>query len=210
VTLTKEISRLKLIGRTASPFVRRVAVTMDLLGIPYEVEPVATAEQETLRRYNPVGRVPALVMDDGEVLVDSGAIIDALAEMAGPDQRVLPLSGPDRRRVLRANALIVGAMEKAVAAYYEVTKKAEDKRDPAWRAACLDQARSGLLALEEEAAEPWVCGFGPTMADVTVAAAMPFLAFAFTAEELDPAAMPKLAKVAAAVTALPEWSRSAP
>lgn len=201
---------MKLIGRAQSPFVRRVAVAMDLLGIPYELEPVPIAEQDRVRRYNPVGRVPALVLDDGEVLIDSGAIIDALAEMAGNGQSLLPLSGRDRRRVLRANALGVGAVEKTVAAYYEVTRKAEDKRDPAWRAACIEQANSALAALEAEAGDPWVCGAGPSIADVTVAVALPFMRACFTPEEIDPARYPALVRVAEAVSALPEWQRSAP
>lgn len=201
---------MKLIGRAQSPFVRRVAVAMDLLGIPFEHEPVSVAEQDRLRRYNPVGRVPALVLDDGEVLIDSGAIVDALAEMAGEGQSVLPLSGAERRRVLRANALAVGAIEKAVAAFYEATRKAEDKRDPAWRAACVEQANSALAALEAEAREPWICGTGPSIADVTVAVALPFFRAAFTAEEIDPARYPALVRVAEAVSALPAWTRTAP
>lgn len=201
---------MKLIGRMQSPFVRRVAVTLELLEIPYEHEPVLIAEKDRLRRYNPMGRVPALVLDDGEILIDSGAIIDALAEMAGEGESVLPPSGRGRRRVLRANALATGAIEKAVTAFYEATRKAEGKRDPAWRATCIEQANSALAALEAEAGEPWICGAGPTIADVTVATALTFFGASFKAEEIDLSHYPALARIAQAVSELPAWRSTAP
>lgn len=201
---------MKLIGKTLSPYVRRVALTLEFLEMTYEIEAVSIAEQERLRAYNPVGRVPALVLDDGEVLVDSAAIIDALTEMKGADQTILPTAGAGRRRVLRATALADAALEKAVTAHYETARKANGKCDLDWRAFCLDQATAALAALEMEVAEPFVVGSGPTLADLTVAVALPFIDFAFAPGDIDLATCPRLRAIAQCVHDTPQWERTAP
>ena len=77
---------MKLIGNYLSPFVRRVGVSLNALGMPFEHQPLRPSEQpDELRKYNPLARIPALVLDDGEVLIESYAILDALDEMAGPE-----------------------------------------------------------------------------------------------------------------------------
>lgn len=199
-----------LIGKLVSPFTRRVAITLEMLGLDYRVEPISVADQEALRRLNPVGRVPALVLDDGEILVDSLAIIDHLAQIAGPGQTVLPLAGRDRRRVLFANALVSGAIEKFVAAYYERTKRPEPLVYPPWIAACQEQARSALAHLEGLEAGPWLCGsLGPSLADITVATGFDFF------EAVEPGFvnaddLPALHAIAAAVREMPSYRATAP
>ncbi len=194
-----------LIGRTLSPFTRRVAIALAHLEIPFVNDPIPTSDQERLRVFNPLGRIPALVLEDGEVLVDSLAIIDALAEMAGPEQELLPLSGARRRQVLKANAVMTGAIEKAVAAFYESARKAEGKQDPVWRAKQIEQANAGFAALEAAASEPWLCGFGPTIADVTVTTGFDFITAAM-ADDFDLSLYPALQRIAAEVRALPAYA----
>jgi glutathione S-transferase len=73
-----------LIGMFDSPFVRRVAITLKLLGIPFEHGNWSVGKDfERIRHYNPLGRVPTLVLDNGEVLIESAAILDYLDELAG-------------------------------------------------------------------------------------------------------------------------------
>ena len=73
---------MKLIGRSLSPFVRRVAATLNLYGLPFEQLQLATStDGAAIAGYNPLGRVPSLVLDTGEVLVDSAAILDHLDEV---------------------------------------------------------------------------------------------------------------------------------
>jgi glutathione S-transferase len=72
-----------------------------------------------LRAYNPVGRVPALVLDDGEVLVDSAAILDHLDQAVGPERALLPASGKARRNALQKVVMATGINDKAVAVTYE-------------------------------------------------------------------------------------------
>ena len=77
-----------LIGRDLSPFVRRTATVIEVLGLPYERRKLATADApEAVAEFNPLARVPALVLEDGEVLIDSAAIIDYLLEIGDPDRR---------------------------------------------------------------------------------------------------------------------------
>ena len=78
---------ITLIGHYDSPFVRRVGMSLHILGMPFERQLLSVfSNADELRAYNPVGRVPALVLDDGEVLVDSAAILDHLDEVAGPER----------------------------------------------------------------------------------------------------------------------------
>jgi len=112
------------IGYWGSPFARRVGVTMKLLGMPFALRATAPSTHgPALRQMNPVGRVPALVLDDGEVLIDSAMILDHLDELVGPDRALTPPGGPARRRCNRLVALALGACGKYVASYYEASKR---------------------------------------------------------------------------------------
>ena len=83
-----------LIGMFDSPFVRRVAVSLRLLEVPFEHRNWSVDRDfELIRQFNPLGRVPALVQPDGETLIDSSAILDFLDDSAGPERALLPASG---------------------------------------------------------------------------------------------------------------------
>src|SRR5262249_23324063 len=99
-----------LIGVNRSPFTRRVAITLHAYGIPYEQRALSGfGNRNEVRTSNPLGRIPALVLDSGEALVDSGAIIDHLDEIHGRDRALTPAAGADRRAVLRVAAIMMGA-----------------------------------------------------------------------------------------------------
>ena len=103
-----------LIGQYDSPFVRRVAIAMRLYGLSFEQRPWSVfGDAEKIAQYNPLMRVPTLVMGNGEVLIESGAILDHLDESVGPDRALLPQSGAPRRAALRRIALMTGAADKA-------------------------------------------------------------------------------------------------
>src|ERR1700689_1702769 len=94
-----------LIGMFDSPFVRRVAVSMQLLDIGYEHADWSVGRDfDRIREYNPLGRVPTLVLDDGAVLSESAAILDYLDDRVGPARALLPASGAHRAEGLRAIA----------------------------------------------------------------------------------------------------------
>src|SRR5690242_16135103 len=109
-----------LVGQYDSPFVRRVAISLRVLGFSYEHDTRSVfADFDAMRRVNPLGRIPSLVLDDGEVLIDSGAILDYLYATVGPARALLPHAGESRRQALRVLALATGTIEKVGAATYE-------------------------------------------------------------------------------------------
>ncbi|MGK7862089.1 glutathione S-transferase family protein [Falsiroseomonas sp. E2-1-a4] len=164
-----------LIGRNLSPFVRRTAASLNLLGLRFTQRPFSVAQNaEEIRGFNPLGRVPALVMEDGEVLLDSAAILDALDDLAGPERALVPRSGAARRDVLRAVALAVGATEKVVGAYYE-TRRPDGLRWAEGQAKLTAQAQAAFAALDRLAeSHGWLCGEKLTQADVTAVAGLDF------------------------------------
>ena len=103
-----------LIGQYDSPFVRRVAIAMRLYGIAFEHRPWSTfGDADKIAPYNPLRRVPTLVLDDGEALIESAMILDHLDDLVGPDKAMIAPRGETRRRHLRICALAMGLGDKA-------------------------------------------------------------------------------------------------
>ena len=83
-----------LIGVNRSPYTRRVAITLRAYGLTYEQSDLnGFGHRAEVRTANPLGRIPALVLEDGETLVDSGAIVDHLDETHGGEQPLIPTAG---------------------------------------------------------------------------------------------------------------------
>lgn len=163
-----------LIGMFDSPFVRRVAITLDLLGLPFDHRNWSVGrDAEQIRRYNPLGRVPTLVLDDGETLVESSAILDYLDEIAGGEKALLPRTGALRRRGLKLMGIATGAADKGVSQIYERVFRPEDKRHQPWLDRCREQMDGGLLELDKACAslplDGWLLGARILQPDITVA-----------------------------------------
>ena len=138
-----------LVGQYDSPFVRRVAIALRVLGFGYEHDTRSVfGDFDAMRTVNPLGRIPSLVLDDGEVLVDSAAILDHLNELVGPERALLPARGLARRRALQVSALAAGAVDKFGAVAYEQIIRPAQYRWPDWIARCTTQGLGGLTALE--------------------------------------------------------------
>src|SRR5580704_12911183 len=104
-----------LIGQYDSPFVRRVAIAMRLYGVGYQHRPWSTfGDGDRLAPFNPLRRVPTLVLAAGEVGIDSAASLDHLDAIAGPAKALIAQSGPARRQALKVCALATGLADKAV------------------------------------------------------------------------------------------------
>src|SRR5882672_3316628 len=131
-----------------SPFVRRVAVSMNVLGMAFEHRNWSISKDfEIIRQFNPLGRVPTLVLPDGEALIESSAILDFLDERAGPERALLPHSGKERRQALRILAVATGAAEKGVAQVYETAFRPPEKRHAPWVERCHAQMHAALTEL---------------------------------------------------------------
>ena len=134
-----------LIGVNRSPYTRRVAITLQAYGVPYEQQALSGfGNRAEVRAKNPLGRIPALVLDNGEVLVDSGAIIDHLDEAYGRDRALTPAAGADRRAVLKVAALMMGACDKGLHAAYERNHHPPEKVHQPWIDDCMAQMTTAL------------------------------------------------------------------
>jgi len=141
---------------------------MQVLGIPYEhLAYTAWSQLAAVREVNPVGRVPALVLDSGESLFDSTAILDYLDQQVGRQRALVPPSGTHRQRVLQITACALGVLEKVVAALYERTMHPPEKVHEPWVAHNESQAHSGLRWLDAIVPSPWLAGEAMTQADIT-------------------------------------------
>ena len=171
---------MKLIGMFDSPYVRRVAVTLKHLEVPFEHANWSVgADVERIREFSPLGRVPVLVLDDGTALVDSAAILDAIDDQVGPTRALLPASGGSRREALRLISLAMGAGEKARDQLYERMVRPPEKYHEPWVMRCREQMHGALglleIACRERGSGAWLVDDRLTQADVTVACISTFL-----------------------------------
>lgn len=165
-----------LIGQYDSPFVRRVAIALRLYRLDYEHRPWSTfGDAEEIARFNPLRRVPTLVLDDGAVLIESAAILDYLDELVGPAKALIVESGPARRDALKVSALATGLADKAVSLLYE--RVLHEARSERWMDRCATQIGAVLDALEEDCAAhaaPFWFGERIGHPDISVACAFRF------------------------------------
>ena len=179
---------MRLIGMLDSPFVRRVAVAMLMAEIPFEHEPLSIwRHADQFRALSPLQKAPSLIADDGEAIVESGVILDYLA------QRFPALAALRPRGLPAVRALGAGlvAMEKAVQLYYELNLRGEGERSESWSARVRGQLQAGLVALDAAAPELWFED-APGHADIAAVCAFGFVRGAL-AQAVDFALYPRLA-----------------
>lgn len=161
-----------LIGMFDSPYVRRVAIAMTLLGLEFEHRNWSVGKDfDRIREYSPIGRVPALVLDSGEVLAESALILDYLDSVVGPQRALLPAEGDARRQSLRLIGLATGAVDKGITMVMERVFRPEEKRHAPWTDRCRVQAQGALAELEKHCIQrngQWLVGDAMTLADITV------------------------------------------
>ncbi len=144
---------MRLVGQYDSPFVRRVAVALNEYGLPYEHLPWSVWADETqLAKLTPLRRVPVLMLDDGQALIESSAILDSLDELVSLDRALLPRTGMDRRQGLQVCALASGLADKAVSLLYEHVLRAPEHRNERWAKRCTSQIGETLALLEKQRA----------------------------------------------------------
>ena len=195
-----------LIGQYDSPFTRRVAIALKLYGLAFEHRPWSTfGDADKIAPFNPLQRVPTLVFEDGEVLIESSAILDYLDELVGPEQAMIAARGPDRRHGLKICALATGLGDKAVSLVYERVLRKDQLT--LWVERCEAQIGGVLDVLEKERAAiatPFWFGERIGHADIAVACVL-----RFTGEAHPPllggARYPALSAHAARCEALPPF-----
>ena len=165
---------MKLIGMLDSPYVRRVAISAKRLGIALEHESVSVFRTfEQFQQINPVVKAPTLVLDDGEVLMDSTLIIDYLETLA--QKSLIPAEPGQRLRALRLIGLALAASEKSVQLYYERNLRPAEIQFEPWVQRVEGQLTAAYLALERELENQPLKTDGPIEQDgITLAVAWSF------------------------------------
>lgn len=145
---------MKLIGMLDSPFVRRVAISMRLLGLPFEHAAISVFRGfDAFHEINPVVKAPTLVCDDGTVLMDSTLLLAYAEARAG--RSLMPATPAGLTRELRLLGLALAACEKTAQIVYERGLRPAEKRHEPWIARVSGQLDAAYRALEAElAAQP--------------------------------------------------------
>jgi glutathione S-transferase len=195
-----------LIGQYDSPFVRRVGIALRRYELPFEHRPWSVwSHAEQIAQYNPLRRVPTLLLDDGSVLVESFSILSALDDLVGEARALWPVRGPARLDALRVAALATGFADKAVVLLYSTLDLM--KPSEAFKARCQTQIRETLAVLEKDRAarstDYWLGGT-LTHADIAFACAFRFTREAHPAL-IDARHFPSLTAQADRCEALPEF-----
>ena len=138
-----------LIGQYDSSFVRRVGIALTLYGLSFEHRPWSVfSDKEKIRPLNPLMRVPVLVLDDEDVLVDSHLILGHLEGLVSPEHSLYPAGEPDRHRALKVAGLATGLADKGVSLFYE--QQLHKEVSPLWVERCRAQIAGALSMLEED------------------------------------------------------------
>jgi glutathione S-transferase len=198
-----------LIGMFDSPFVRRVAVSMNLLAIAFEHANWSIGKDfDRIRQHSALGRVPALVLDDGEVLTESAVILDYLDDFVGTQRALLPPTGKARRDALRLVAFSIGAAEKGRDQIYERVFRPQARQHDVWVDRLQTQMHGALGELERYCsardAGQWLVGSTMSQADITATCAYTFLNEALPAAGIEKR-YPRLASAAARCEQLPAF-----
>ena len=197
-----------LVGMLDSPYVRRCAVSMKLMGVPFKHRPVSVFRHfERFRAINPVVKAPSLICDDGTVLMDSTLILDYVESTLEPARRLTPVQGEPRKEALRINGLALAVAEKCVQMIYEHQQRPPEKRHEPWLQRVESQANAGFVELEK-AMKPgrWLQGDRMSAADVVTACVWRFAQFYVKETGVKAARYPKLAAHSALAEALPEFA----
>lgn len=193
---------MKLIGMLDSPFVRRVAISMRLLGLPFEHAAISVFRGfDTFEQINPVVKAPTLVCDDGSVLMDSTLLLQYAETLAG--RSLSPTDPAALVRELRLIGLALAACEKTAQIIYERGLRPAEKRHEPWIQRVSGQLHAAFTALDAElAAQPLdVSEGGIRQSGISVAVAWSFTQFVLP-EVVPAAGFPQLAAHAAAAEAL--------
>jgi glutathione S-transferase len=150
-------------------YVRRMGVSLHALAISFELLPLSPFSQAAqLRQLSPIGRMPVLILANGEVLIESAAILDYLDEVVGPSHALLPVAGEPRRRCLRILASATAACDKAIAISYE-RRRPSERILVDWIVRCRTQLDAALAELESLKRLSWPIHDGLMQTNITTA-----------------------------------------
>ena len=165
---------MRLIGMLDSPYVRRVAVSLKVLGLPFTHEPVSVFRHfDQFTAINPVVKAPTLVTHEGTVLMESTLILNHVERIVG--RSLMPAETPAYTRALRQIGLALAASDKSVAIVYERNQRPEEKRYQPWMDRVGGQMLAALRELEREVSDDWFAGDNVMQPEITTAIGWRFI-----------------------------------
>ncbi len=199
---------MKLRYSPTSPYVRKVCVVASEHGLDDRIERIPTDTRDPksdLPSINPLGKVPALILDNGEVLFDSPVICEYLDSLHG-GAPLIPATGPARWTALRQQALADGILDAAILRMIETTRRPEELRWPRWIELQHGKIMRALDALETEAA---ALDDAVTLGQIAVGCALGYIDLRFPADNWR-VGRPGLAKWLEGFAKRPSMAASAP
>lgn len=172
---------MKVIGSLTSPFVRKVRIMMAEKKLDYQLELEDVWASNKVDAVNPLGKIPCLVMEGGETIVDSRVIVEYIDTLS-PVGRMIPERGRERAEVRTWEALADGLLDAAVLARLEQTwaGRPESQRSAAWVDRQLNKVSATLAVMSQGLADrPWFFGIHMTLADIAVGCALGWLEYRF-------------------------------
>jgi glutathione S-transferase len=198
---------MQLIGMLDSPYVRRVAIVLLRLELPFEHRPISLFRHiDEFRRYNPLLKAPTLIADGGAALMDSTLIIDYLTTLAPRGGELMPSGAPARLAAARSIGLSLMVCEKAVQAHYERALRPPEKQHEPWKARVHAQLLAGLDFLEKDVAacDGRLFENRLTLPDISLVCAFGFTQL-MLADIVDKARYKAIASFCSGVKSLPEF-----
>lgn len=200
---------MRLYASQFSSFARKIRVLLIEKRVPHEVRMINLWEPNDLQSVNPLGKVPALQLDDGRVLISSPLIADYL-DGKYPEPRLIPADGEGRLEARQMEALADGAMEAISAILYEMRFHDEGKRSAAW----IDRQRGKFTAavdlLEKRLGRhAWLAGEAMSIGDIAIACHLAFIRLRVP-EAVAAAKYPSLARLCGTLEARESFRKTAP
>lgn len=198
---------VQLIGYMDSPFVRRVAISMEFLGVEYQHRELSIFRDfDEFHAISPLVKVPTVVLGNGQVLVDSTLIIDYLEKhVAG--RSLMPGNATDDRKAVQHIGVALVAMEKLASLIYETSHRPPERQHQPWRDRLRIQLKGALDLMEAAVAgrqSIWLLGSEICQADITTAVAWRFSQH-IDAAQINPGDYPALSTYSRKAEALPEF-----
>jgi glutathione S-transferase len=166
----------------SSPFGRKVRVALSLLGLDAEVKVEAadtTDVNDSVRRQNPLGKIPVLIAEDGMAYYDSRVILDYLDDRAGGG-KIVPRAGKERLSALRLQALCDGILDASILTIYEARWRKAETHEPKWLEHQAGKVARGFAALEAAPPPPLEADKLPNVGQITLACMLGYRDFRFS------------------------------
>lgn len=203
---------MQLIGMLDSPYVRRTAICLKLLGLPFEHRSLSVFSTfDAFAAINPVVKAPTLITDDGTVLMESTLILQYLESLVDAEQRLIPVDPAERLRALRLTGLALAACEKSVQLVYERELRPLEKRHEPWTDRVRTQVRAAFRGLEVELAQVPVLATPDAIGEHGVTIAVAWRFHQLLLPEVDfSAEFPEVARFSAQAEGLPAFRETPP